>query len=264
MRLTREVRMSIPPADEALPASGEAKNSWAGWPAVAGLAPYVVLRLTVEGTPDPTTGYLLNIKEIDHRVRDAALPVIRDAVAVGNRQTPEPLIAAAWRAVNGPFTNGVSPVALAVHLTPYLRYAMSTTAASEVSVTQSFEFSASHRLYSPMLSESENARIFGKCANPSGHGHNYQVDVTLAGRPDAETGMLIRLEEFEATVIERVISRFDHKHLNADCPEFAKLNPSVENITRTIWGLLAGRFGPARLANIRVWETPKTWADYAG
>jgi 6-pyruvoyltetrahydropterin/6-carboxytetrahydropterin synthase len=264
MRLTREVRMSVPPTGTAAPAAGVARNPWAGWPAVAGLAPYVVLRLTVEGTPDPTTGYLLNIKAIDRRLRDAALPALQQAGTAGRGQTPERLIAALWGVVGEPFANGARPIALEMNLTPYLRYSMSSTATREVSLTQSFEFSASHRLYSPGLSDAENARVFGKCANPSGHGHNYQVDVTLSGRADERTGVLVRLEDFEATVIERVINRFDHKHLNADCPEFAAVNPSVENITRTIWGLLEGAFGAARLANVRVWETPKTWADYSG
>ena len=130
-----------------------------------------------------------------------------------------------------------------------------------VSVTQAFEFSAAHRLYCRELSDDENREIFGKCANPNGHGHNYILEVTVAGVPDSTTGTVIRVHEFDALVKEIVIDRFDHKHLNLDCPEFAKLNPSVENITTVIWKLLDRRFKSARLAKVRVWETPKTYAE---
>lgn len=262
MRLTREVRMSIPPAGVE---PGPLHNAWAGWPSVGGLAPYLLLRLTVEGDVDPERGYLLNIKEIDQRLRDVALPLLWTGTGPLGRHMrfcpAELVVSAVWNAIDDPFDRNIRPVGLELFLTPYLRYAMSSNRTREISVTQSFEFAASHRLFAPTLSEAENTEVFGKCANPSGHGHNYRVDVTLAGTPDERTGILIRLDDFEATVMERVINRFDHKHLNADCPEFAELNPSVENITRTIWGLLEGRFGAARLANVRVWETPKTWAD---
>ncbi len=130
-----------------------------------------------------------------------------------------------------------------------------------VSVTESFEFAASHRLYCPSMSEEENRALFGKCANPNGHGHNYVVEVTVRGTPHAATGRIVDLQEMESIVKERVVDRFDHKHLNLDCPEFANLNPSVENITTVIWELLDRRFEPARLAKVRVWETPKTYAE---
>ena len=131
-----------------------------------------------------------------------------------------------------------------------------------ITMTQSFEFAAEHRLYVPELSEEQNRKAFGKCANPNGHGHNYVVEVTLAGEPDPVTGTLADLPEFEVTVKRRVIDLFDHKHLNADCPEFAQLNPTVENITRVIWEKLAGGFARGRLHAVRVWETPKTYAEY--
>ncbi|NLU22175.1 MAG: 6-carboxytetrahydropterin synthase [Phycisphaerae bacterium] len=131
-------------------------------------------------------------------------------------------------------------------------------------MTQSFEFAAAHRLHCADMSEARNYEIFGKCNNPNGHGHNYQLEVTVAGRPDPATGHVIPLRQMEEIVNERVINRFDHKHLNQDCPEFRTLNPSVENITRVIWGLLEGQFGAARLARVRVWETAKTYAEYEG
>ena len=86
----------------------------------------------------------------------------------------------------------------------------------------------------------------------------------MAGDPDPDTGEIADHRAFQRTVKEQVIDRFDHKHLNADCPEFAELNPTVENITRVIWDLLDGRFAPARLRTVRVYETPKTYAEFSG
>ena len=160
-----------------------------------------------------------------------------------------------------------------------------------VTITRSFEFAAAHRLHVPELSEEENRRIFGKCGNPSGHGHNYVLEVTVSGEPDSASGTIVDLPTFEATVQERVIDRFDHKHLNVDCAEFATLNPTVENIARVIWDLLADVLGRCavphpeagcarqrdgapsptewgtqrcRLYAVRVWETPRTFAEYRG
>ncbi|MBU0639877.1 MAG: 6-carboxytetrahydropterin synthase [Planctomycetes bacterium] len=131
-------------------------------------------------------------------------------------------------------------------------------------LTQQFEFSAAHRLHCAALSEADNQRTFGKCNNANGHGHNYLLEVTLVGEPDAQTGAVLPLPAFEQVVKERVIDRLDHQHLNQDTAEFRTLNPSVENIARVIWGLLSNHVAPARLHAVRVWETPKTWAEYSG
>ena len=131
-----------------------------------------------------------------------------------------------------------------------------------VEMTYAFEFSAAHRLYCDELSEEENRRTFGRCTNPNGHGHNYVVHVTIKGTPDDRTGALVPLEEVTRTVNECVITPFDHKHLNLDCPEFAELNPTVENISSVIYDRLRDAFTPARLERVRVYETPKTYAEY--
>lgn len=133
-----------------------------------------------------------------------------------------------------------------------------------VTLTQQFEFSAAHRLHCPELSEAENRATFGKCNNPNGHGHNYIMEVTVSGRPDSRTQVLIPLPRLETLVRELVVDILDHTHLNQDTAQFRTVNPSVENIARVIWGMLDGRLSPATLANVRVYETPKTWADYAG
>ena len=106
--------------------------------------------------------------------------------------------------------------------------------------------------------------MFGKCNNPNGHGHNYVVEVTISGELDGRTGAVLPLPRFEQIVSERVISLLDHKHLNLEVREFREVNPSVENIARVVWEMLVDHLVPARLHSVRVWETPKTWAEHRG
>ena len=133
-----------------------------------------------------------------------------------------------------------------------------------VRLSQKFEFSASHRLHSDAMSDEENRKCFGKCNNPNGHGHNYEVQVTLTGQPDND-GMLIDIPSFERVVAGTVIDRFDHKNLNVELPEFRDLIPTVENIAMTIYRLLKPKFADAgaKLSGVTVWETPKTWCEYS-
>lgn len=252
MRLTREIRFSVEPEP-----AGPVLNSWAGWPAATTIAPYLVLRATLDGEPHPVTGYICNIKVIDETLRQVAIPLARGHVGA----SPESYLA---RLRDGLATRAPTGTRWAGHelfATTCLRYEVTTAMPDLVQVTQSFEFSASHRLHCPSLSDDENRRIFGKCNNPTGHGHNYQLEVTVAGRIDAATQRLIDIRALERVVKERVVDRFDHKHLNTDCGEFKDLNPSVENIARVIWSLLEDRFAPAALHRVRVWETPKTCAE---
>lgn len=258
MRLTREVRFAVGPQP-----SGPVANSWAGWPAMDGVLPYITLRACVEGEPDPRTGYLCNIAAIDRLVRERTIQLTREMV-VGGPVTAELLISAIADDLSDRAPAGSSWVNWRLMLTPYLGYAVAYGEPSMVELWESFEFSAAHRLHCEDLSAAENQQVFGKCNNPRGHGHNYLLEVAIVGEPDPQTGVLLPIHEFESIVKERVIDVLDHKHLNEDCPAFARLNPSAENIARVIWGLLLGRFGAAQLRSIRVWETPKTCAEYRG
>jgi len=272
VRLTREVRFSID-RDWARAAHGEegferalpVTNSWGGWPSAVGITPYLLLRATVEGPPDPVTGYLVNIQRIDVLLREHAIPLsARRLSEHGAHVTGEQLVGEIWREVRSAAPPPAKLVALELAATPYLRFTVRDGDDEMVEVTQSFEFSASHRLHVHAFTDEQNRAVFGKCNNPRGHGHNYQVEVTIKGLPDPATGCLMPLPAFESIVKSRVIDHFDHKHLNDDTPEFADINPSVENIAMVIWRLLESQLSPARLARIRVWETPKTYAEYSG
>ena len=159
---------------------------------------------------------------------------------------------------------GAALTRLRLYATPYIHYTVRRERPEVIHLTEQFEFSAAHRLHCPALSGEENHRLFGKCNNPRGHGHNYVVEVTVAGPADAPAGLSCPREPFELAVKQHVIDRFDHKHLNEDTDEFRDLTPTVENIARVVWGLLADHVAPARLVRVRVYETPKTWADYRG
>lgn len=246
-------------------ASGEL-NSWAGLPGRCGVDPFWLLRAVVEGPIDARTGFLCNIQEIDRVLRDEAAPqlqerTILDADVADAIPMALPLVFAAT-ARRCP-ARGVLR-RLTVCVSPFLRFCVRDEDPTMVLLTQSFEFSAAHRLYCPEMDESENKRLFGKCGNPNGHGHNYVLEVTVGGQPDERSGRVVDLHQLNRTVRELIIDRFDHKHLNLDCQEFESLNPSVENIARVIWQRLAPAIEARRLVKVRVWETPKTYAEYAG
>ncbi|RMF70963.1 MAG: hypothetical protein D6744_18675 [Planctomycetota bacterium] len=264
IRLTREVRFSVDRDwSERISLARPITNAWAGWPSAVGITPYLTLRATLSGEPDAQTGYLCNIREIDRLLRAHAIPLIaRRLQESGWRVAAETLLIEIWRGLGEGLPADARLAQLELAVTPYLRYALDAEDATMVRMTQQFEFSAAHRLHCPELSDEDNRSLFGKCNNPSGHGHNYVVDVTIGGDAGEPGGVLLPLPRFEAIVQERVIDRLDHKHLNVDTPYFRDLNPSVENIARVVFDLLDGHLAPARLISVRVYETPKTWADY--
>lgn len=252
IRLTREVRLNVALNTRADVCRG--MNRWAGEPVVHDPAAHLRLRLTVVGVPDGRTGYLADIRALEERVR-AALPSERFAFEPSAR-----LIRAVWAGIRD-LPKPARKSRLELWINPHLYWAIREEFEPMVSLTQSFEFSAAHRLHCDSMSDEDNRAVFGKCNNPRGHGHNYIVDVTVSGEPERTTGLLLPAGDLEAIVRHEVIDRFDHRHLNEDCAEFWSLNPTVENIARVIFERLSPRFESVRLTNVRVWETPKTYAD---
>jgi 6-pyruvoyltetrahydropterin/6-carboxytetrahydropterin synthase len=261
-RLTREVRFAVnhaPDQQDRLPPA----NSFAGYPSLTGLGYFFTLRATIAGQLDPASSYLANIKEIDQVLRERAVPHITRTI----RSSPAEFGARTLATLAGELKDAWRPAALeslALALSPFLSITAFIRELPMTRLSQTFEFSASHRLHNPALSEEQNRRTFGKCNNPHGHGHNYQLQVMLSGTPDGN-GLIVDVPAFERTVKERVIDRFDHKNLNVELPEFSGVIPSVENIARVIYTLLKPAFGGerARLASVTVWETPKTWCEYS-
>jgi 6-pyruvoyltetrahydropterin/6-carboxytetrahydropterin synthase len=126
----------------------------------------------------------------------------------------------------------------------------------KISLTRRYRFAASHRLHTAKLSESENRRVYGKCSNPYGHGHNYVIEVTVTGPLDPETGMIANLGELDPFVHREVIEPFDQKFLNEEVPEFREQVATTENVCRELFRRLKS-FPLAKLERIRVEETSK-------
>lgn len=124
------------------------------------------------------------------------------------------------------------------------------------------EFSAAHRLFSPELSAEENEIIFGKCSRAPGHGHNYVLEVTVAGEPNAVTGMVVNLHDLKQVLEREVLSELDHQDLNGPVPLLRGRVPTAENLARSIWERLADRLPGGRLAEVKVWETENNCAAY--
>jgi 6-pyruvoyltetrahydropterin/6-carboxytetrahydropterin synthase len=131
-------------------------------------------------------------------------------------------------------------------------------------VTRRAHFNAAHRLFNPERSEEWNARIFGVCANPNYHGHNYEIDVTVEGPIDVETGYVIDINVLKRLVEEKLLATLDHKNLNLDVPYFQRTIPTAENIAVYCWEMLAPVVPTGRLLRIRLWETPRNYVDYQG
>ncbi|MFL5507138.1 MAG: 6-carboxytetrahydropterin synthase [Gemmatimonadales bacterium] len=132
------------------------------------------------------------------------------------------------------------------------------------SVTRRVNFNAAHRLHNPAMPEAWNRETFGPCNNPSFHGHNYDLDVSVEGEISPATGYVMDLTELKRLVEDLVLCRLDHQNLNVDVPWFAELNPPAENIAVVIWRELRAALPSDLTLRIRLWETPRNYVDYSG
>ena len=242
-----------------------------------------MLRVTVCGQSDPHTGMVINIKELDSLLRDITSQfdhkfINLDHPAFQTRIPTTENLAAYMRdelqtTLRSPNRHSAKfhPESAAAQVFRVRLYEEPTlwadVSAGEgrnmASLTKSFGFSAAHRLHSPDLSDEENKELFGKCNNIHGHGHNYELEVSIHGSIDPQTGMIMDLAKLMQIVQEEVLDRFDHKHLNLDTEEFRSLNPTGENIVKIIWDLLHPRLG-THLTRVGLWETPKNFFEYYG
>jgi 6-pyruvoyltetrahydropterin/6-carboxytetrahydropterin synthase len=132
-----------------------------------------------------------------------------------------------------------------------------------VALGRRYHFAASHRLHTTKLSEEENSRVFGKCNNPYGHGHNYTLEVRFSGPVDPATGMIASLAELDTFVNERVIEPFDHRSLQDDVPAFREVVPTTENLCTEVFQRLKS-FPAAKLEAVRIEETSNNSFEYEG
>ncbi len=133
-----------------------------------------------------------------------------------------------------------------------------------VYLTRKAEFSASHYYHNPEFTAEENKRIFGKCNNPNGHGHNYTLEITVKGQVDEHSGFVVDLKQLKAIMNREVIDVLDHRFLNKEVAEFQESIPTTENLAISIWNRLRSKLNVAKLHRVRVYETPDLFVDYYG
>ena len=225
-----------------------------------------VLDVTVEGEIDSKTGMVVNIKRIDDVLKQISVgrfdgKSINDEVEYFRDvpSTLENLISYIGQELEAP---GILPdesklVGIRLEEMPSL-YGESTKGkdGDRMTLTRTYEFAASHRLHSLHLTDEENLALFGKCNNPAGHGHNYVLEVTVAGIPNPATGMIVDIGALDQVVASEVVDRYDHKNLNEDLPEFKGRTTTSEVVAQEIFDRLKGSL-PVDLHRVRIYETAR-------
>ena len=136
--------------------------------------------------------------------------------------------------------------------------------AGVVYITRRETFAAAHRLFKPELSDEENLKLFGKCSNPNWHGHNYTLEVIVAGKVDADTGFVMDLKDLKEIVRKNVITKVDHKNLNLDTDFMKGKIPTSENIVIAIWNELENKITKGKLFSVKLYETENNYFEYKG
>jgi len=135
----------------------------------------------------------------------------------------------------------------------------------DVRITRRVHFSAAHRLFRAEWSDARNEEVFGDCSNPEWHGHNYELDVTVEGPVDPETGFVMDLKGLRDVVEERVLRDVDHRNLNTQVPWLDGIMPSTENLVVAVWQRIADSLPPGvTLARLVLYETPRNYVEYTG
>lgn len=134
--------------------------------------------------------------------------------------------------------------------------------ANKVAIYRKEHFNAAHRLFNPAWSDEQNDKVFGKCAYPNYHGHNYELIVKITGVPDPNTGYVVDTKVISDLVRREIVERFDHRNLNEDVSEFKNLNPTAENIAIVIYNLLRPHINSTLELQVRLYETPRNFVDY--
>ena len=228
-----------------------------------------VLIATIAGPVDPETHVLVDIRrldaaladvvgEMDHRRLDVEYTPLR-----GREPCVEALAVAAFGELAPRAAADLAPATLAsVRVAETERLWADHDGGATVELTRAYEFSAAHRLARPGRDPEEERALYGKCANPHPHGHDYRFEITLAGAPDRETGLLADLAHLDDCVRRKVVEPFDHRYLNEEVPPFDRVVPTAERIAERIWQLLAPEI--PQMSRVVVYETPRSAFTYRG
>lgn len=243
---------------------GENRKLFGDWASPYNHGHNYELFVTVEGRIDPAHGMVVNIKDIDDLLRETIVrqfdqKSINDEIPYfKNRSTSLESLLTYIRSQLDHLPQEVHLTELRLQETPLLSAEWSADLSENTMIlTRTYEFAASHRLHVPQMSDETNIELFGKCNNPTGHGHNYVVEVSVSGTPDPVTGMIVDLEQLDATIVAEVIDRYDHKNLSVDLPEFQQKNATSEVIAIEIFDRLKDKL-PVRLERVRLLETARS------
>lgn len=219
-----------------------------------------VLRVTTLGTINPRDGMVVNIKTIDDILQREVVQRF-DQKSINDEVTPFETTPPTTENLTLFFAEALPNLLPVEAKLDELRLEETPSLAAkwkdgQVTLTRSYEFAAAHRLHSDNLSPSENLELYGKCNNVAGHGHNYVLEVEVAGPVNEQTGMLVDISALDSVVNREIVDRYDHRNFNCDLPEFAGLNPTSEVVCDKIFTQLSAVL-PIRLVSVRLWETPR-------
>lgn len=263
-KLVRQVRFSINPF---LTDSVDGFNSYASKPCGEGLSIYFGFWVELVSELDGKTGFVVNVVDIDRAVRKYVVPIFREVLCSHfgkGKSVSLSGLADITRRSWGRIRDKFGPARLSrvsVDLNPFRKISIESEDSDLVCFSEKFDFAATHTLWNDEFSEERNLEVFGKCANPAGHGHNYVVEVTVELSTGEEE---FCIGSFEQIVTNELIKVVDHKNLNVDVPAFAEKNPTVENISAFAWGKLSDKFQFAQLKCVTVWESDRTYSSYFG
>jgi 6-pyruvoyltetrahydropterin/6-carboxytetrahydropterin synthase len=261
--LSRQVRFSIDPFS---PVQKMGYNSYASKPDVDGLGLYFVLWVDLESQLNPDTGFVVNVSEIDKVIRQRAVPIFIQGISEAlTRRQPIllsdviSLLKQCWKEVKTAFESK-KLTRICLGLNPFQEISIQTEDTKMFTYGEKFEFAAMHQLWNDQFDDAKNAELFGKCANPAGHGHNYILEVQVQCETDS-LGPGWK-QDCQKVVKEEFLDLVDHKNLNKDVPEFDVLNPTVENLSFLAWQKLVGKLKNAKLFKVTVWENDRTFSSY--
>lgn len=262
-RLVRTIRFSVNPfLDEQV----VGYNSYAGKPCGDGLSQFFELTIGLVGMAELRTGFVINVTDIDKAVRENAVPIFSQYISQQYKQQKHvtlnnlvDLLINTKDVLKDKFTPAML-IELGLAVNPYRKIAFDCEDMKMFYYSEKFDFAAMHKLWNDELSEENNFELFGKCANPNGHGHNYIVEITIKAKTDHE----MQIGAFEKIVDNELICLVDHKNLNIDVEQLKDINPTIENISAFAWERLNDKFPAAKLHSISIWESDRTFCTYYG
>lgn len=261
--LGRQIRFSIDPFSDQLL---NGANPYSSRPLTEGVGVNLALWVELTCQLDSETGFVVNVSEIDNMVRRDVIPlfvsIFKDDFSC--RKMPSLVTCArilrqSWEKIESAF-RPIAAGQLRLDLSPFRQIAIQAKEANMFIYTEKFEFSAMHQLWNDNFSSEKNFELFGKCANLSGHGHNYVLEVSVERPEDSQEPNWT--QEFQEDVKKHFIECVDHKNLNVDVPGLENVNPTVENLSFFAWERLDGQLRNSKLQKILIWENDRTYCSY--